>query len=656
LELLQDFDFPISGGKIRTTPDGKFILASGTKSINPPHISPVALTSEKSPRVGIYPPQIRIYEAAELSMKVKRHVDCEIVNFEVLSNDYSKLVLLRADRTIEFHAKYGMYYETRIPKAGRDIAYHYPTCDLFAVGSTNEIYRLNLEQGKFLKPWESSSPAVNVCGVNPAYGWMGFGGSDGTFECWDPRDKVCSAALPITRKTLEAAQLMVAPQANVEISSFRWSNDGIQLAIGTSTGHVLLYDMRSNAPMLTKDHQFDTPIVDIKFHDSSRNVISSCRKIVRMWNRDTAENCAYIEPGVDINDVCIVPDSGLVFMATEQPKMNVYYIPDLGRAPEWCAFLDNLTEELEEDTVATQYQDYKFVTREELDKLGVTRLIGTPYLRAYMHGFYMDFRLYSKIRSIARPDEYKEYIKDRIKQKMEEKRSSRISVNRGKPKVNQHVAAVTNRPEILEDPRFARMWSDNSMKVDTGSDAYKRIRPSGARRIEAESEEEDEDQDQEVEDEKEPSSDEFDLVDGAQADSDADDESGDEIDDADPSPGSRLKRKRPDSALEDEDAEEKEIAKRVTKLRFFEARESRNPLAQKDANKRRKLNVALGARVQKEAPQSQSRSRGPSGALSFTFTPQDVKDRRAQTKANKVDRRVRNKDRRPAKALFGRKG
>ena len=63
------------------------------------------------------------------------------------------------------------------------------------------------------------------------------------------------------------------------------------------------------------------------------------------------------------------------------------------------------------------------------------------------------------------------------------------------PKVNQHVAAVTNRPEILEDPRFTRMWSDNSVKVDTGSDAYKRMRPSGARYIEAESEEEDEDQD-----------------------------------------------------------------------------------------------------------------------------------------------------------------
>lgn len=584
-------------------------------------------------------------------MKVKRHIDCEVVDFQVLSNDYAKMVFLRADRTIEFQAKFGTYYETRIPKAGRALTYHFPTCDLFTVGSTNEIYRLNLEQGRFMKPWESSSPAVNACGVNPAFGWLGFGGSDGTFECWDPRDKACSAALQIDRSLLESLNLMVTPKVNVEISSFQWSNDGIQLAVGTSTGHVLLYDMRSSVPVLTKDHQFDTPIVDVKFHDATRNVISSCRKIVRMWSRDTAANFAYIEPGVNINNICLVPDSGLIFMATEQPKMNVYYVPDLGPAPEWCAFLDNLTEELEEDTVATQYQDYKFVTREELDKLGVTKLIGTPYLRAYSNGFYIDFRLYSKIRAIAKPDEYKDYIKDRIRQKMEEKRSSRISVNRGKaPKVNQHVAAVTTRPEILQDPRFARMWSDQTMKVDTDSDAYKRVKPSGARRIEKESDEEDADAEGQ-ENEPDEESDDFDLVNEGVVGSD-------EEDSADPSPGTRLKRKREeesDDEDEDEEEEEKEIAKRATQLRFFEARESRNPLAQKDDNKRRKLSVSLGARVQKEVPK-EARSRAASGALSMTFIPQDVKDSRAKAIENKHHRRERNKERRPARGLFkGRK-
>ena len=45
------------------------------------------------------------------------------------------------------------------------------------------------------------------------------------------------------------------------------------------------------------------------------------------------------------------------------------------------------------------YDDYKFVTRTELDSLGLTHLIGSSLLRAYMHGFFMDIRLYHKVRS-----------------------------------------------------------------------------------------------------------------------------------------------------------------------------------------------------------------------------------------------------------------
>ena len=34
-----------------------------------------------------------------------------------------------------------------------------------------------------------------------------------------------------------------------------------------------------------------------------------------------------IEPGVDLNDLCQVPGSGLLFMANEAPKIMTYYIP-----------------------------------------------------------------------------------------------------------------------------------------------------------------------------------------------------------------------------------------------------------------------------------------------------------------------------------------
>ena len=45
------------------------------------------------------------------------------------------------------------------------------------------------------------------------------------------------------------------------------------------------------------------------------------------------------------------------------------------------------------------YDDYKFLTRAELDGIGLSHLIGTDFVRAYMHGFFLDIRLYRKVRN-----------------------------------------------------------------------------------------------------------------------------------------------------------------------------------------------------------------------------------------------------------------
>ena len=43
------------------------------------------------------------------------------------------------------------------------------------------------------------------------------------------------------------------------------------------------------------------------------------------------------------------------------------------------------------------YDDYKFVTSKELESLGLSNLVGSNLLRAYMHGYFIDMRLYSKV-------------------------------------------------------------------------------------------------------------------------------------------------------------------------------------------------------------------------------------------------------------------
>jgi ribosome biogenesis protein ENP2 len=54
--------------------------------------------------------------------------------------------------------------------------------------------------------------------------------------------------------------------------------------------------------------------------------------------------------------------------ANEGIQMTTYFIPQLGPAPRWCSFLENITEELEDSAGAPRsvYEDYKFISRAEL--------------------------------------------------------------------------------------------------------------------------------------------------------------------------------------------------------------------------------------------------------------------------------------------------
>jgi hypothetical protein len=60
--------------------------------------------------------------------------------------------------------------------------------------------------------------------------------------------------------------------------------------------------------------------------------------------------------------------------------------------------------------MSIRYDDYKFVTRDEVDKLGISGLIGTPMLRAYMHGFFMDAKLHREAKTLSEPFAYEECV------------------------------------------------------------------------------------------------------------------------------------------------------------------------------------------------------------------------------------------------------
>ena len=79
-----------------------------------------------------------------------------------------------------------------------------------------------------------------------------------------------------------------------------------------------------------------------------------------------AINFTSITPATDLNDVHHLAGSGLIMTANEGIQMATYYIPQLGPAPRWASFLENITEEMEDQTTRSMYEDYKFIERNEL--------------------------------------------------------------------------------------------------------------------------------------------------------------------------------------------------------------------------------------------------------------------------------------------------
>uniref|UniRef100_H3CIM1 Nucleolar protein 10 n=1 Tax=Tetraodon nigroviridis TaxID=99883 RepID=H3CIM1_TETNG len=641
IELIQDFEMPTVSTSIKVSGDGNFILATGT-----------------------YKPRIRCYDTHQLSLKFERCLDSDVkvVAFDTLSDDYSKLVFLHCDRYVEFHSQQGHYYKTRIPKFGRDFSYHSPSCDLYFVGTSSEVFRLNLEQGKFLNSLQTDSVENNVCDINPVHYLFATGTSEGRVECWDPRDRNRVGVLDCALSSVsEGTQVQGLPS----VSALKF-NGSLSMAVGTSTGQVLLYDLRSSQPLLVKDKFYNLPIKSLNFNNQLDLVVSADSKIIKIWNKDTGKMFTSIQPQTNINDVCLYPNSGMLFTANEDPKMSTFYIPALGPAPRWCSFLDNLTEELEESPESTVYDDYKFVTRKDLENLGLSHLVGSSLLRAYMHGFFMDIRLYHKVKGMANPFAYEEYRKEKIRQKIDESRTQRVNIQK-LPKVNKELAlklmeegdeeaGLASRkkkgktlPSILGDDRFKVMFENPEYQVDEQSEEFRLLNPIVSKvgkkrmkklRLMAAAQ-------QVAEDEEEP-----------EGRASSEEESSDD----DKSWVEEVREQRRLLRQEDRDRrrQERKEADRGTVLlpQFYQIRAGEEFRSFKDVSRKQKLQKAsLEDRLRLEEPSGTSATADSAvGSKQLTFTLQKSEQHKKQQRAEQEHHEERKKLRRPAEHLSSGRG
>jgi ribosome biogenesis protein ENP2 len=480
VELLQDFEFEEASSCIRASEDGEWVMSTGT-----------------------YKPQIHTHYLPHLSLSFARHTTTLNHSFVLLSSDYSKSLHLQTDRRLEFHTPGGCHYQTRLPRYGRDLQYdrHSTEALVPAVGvnadGSGEVYRLNLEIGRYMKPYQVdvggddlstagggalqggiNTGSVNVAAIaEDSHNLLAFGTSIGTVEFWDPRTK---------------ARVGLLGGQEGEITALDFDRSGLSLVTGSSEGLVQIFDLRRPVPILRKDQGYGYPIKTLMHMTTSsleKKILSADKRIIKLWDEADGKAWTSVEPAVDINSVAWCKGSGMILTANEGKQQHAFFIPQLGPAPKWCSFLDNMVEEMAEEAPAETYDNYKFLTLPELKALNLGHLVGTTnLLRPYMHGYFVASRLYEEARLIANPYILDEERTKRVREKVEKERASRIRGSK-KVKVNQGlVDKMLKRQErrqkvdknmgVLGDSRFGKLFEDEEFTVDERSREFQALNPS----------------------------------------------------------------------------------------------------------------------------------------------------------------------------------
>lgn len=111
-------------------------------------------------------------------------------------------------------------------------------------------------------------------------------------------------------------------------------------------------------------------------------------------------------------------------------------------------------------------------------------------LRAYMHGFFIDIRLYNKAKAIADPFAFERYRKEKIAKQIEQSRPARLKLKSKLPKVNAELAEklLTEQDagssklkaaakSLLQDDRFKGMFENPDFEVDKSTAEYRLLNP-----------------------------------------------------------------------------------------------------------------------------------------------------------------------------------
>ncbi|KAG5476426.1 hypothetical protein LSCM1_04131 [Leishmania martiniquensis] len=469
VELLHDLDFPHCARCIFRCANGTHLFAAGD-----------------------YPYRLKCFDVNDLSMKFSFNADMNILSGVCLSPDYRKFALRGEGRQITIHHTSAIVDRVRVPHLQRSLAYNPFQAELLSTGVSPEVYRINLETGAFVESYHTSSAdGVNHAEVfgrhGPVSGVVLTAGCDGAIEAWDSR---VGAAVARVQAAGSSSSSGVDAQCEVRHIATEESG-GLLFTCGLESGEVLLYDVRLQKPLLVKDHMNSLPIVKTYFfHGRSTAtgeasfVLSADTRSVKVWNKHDGSNFTTIDAPADITDFTLFraqhnmvapyecDDSGVVAICCDVPRVQVHFVPQLGAAPRWAAFLEAMTEELEEKEATTVYDDFTFIAKDEMDALGIAAedLAGGK-VRPVMHGAFIENRLYRELRAVVDPTAFNNYVASKAKERQSHRWSDRISrfrrakegeVDPEGPEAHGGAAGAGRGTAALAvaraDPRFARAF------------------------------------------------------------------------------------------------------------------------------------------------------------------------------------------------------
>lgn len=198
-----------------------------------------------------------------MSLKHSRGIDSEIIKFLPLSTGYKKVAMICEDRNVEFHAQYGFHFKIRTPKVGRDLCYVKNTSDLVIAATGSELFRLNLEEGRFktslqleglssgakiqddLSEDGNFSYGANCCGVGEQLGLLFAGCDDGRLRVFDSRQhKLVSDFIVSTDERIMSIN----------------SDKTLEIVTGGSEGTVKIFDLRYSGATNVIKHPYMLPI------------------------------------------------------------------------------------------------------------------------------------------------------------------------------------------------------------------------------------------------------------------------------------------------------------------------------------------------------------------------------------------------------------